>query len=203
MTALSLGALAAAKPVTLTRRAGTDLASQIIGNLAPQSLSCAGATKPDECRTNVQVAPQFIAAFQKYDIYTYPEMAAVLALCALESGSFKFKENLVHAGQGTVNQQGFEFNKKYAADLGGSAAQCFDAAGSDQKKAVACLYDDSTNFASGAWFYDTQCQPSVRAAFKTGAEAGWTAYMQCVGVPADNPERVAFWTAAKKAFGIA
>lgn len=60
---------------------------------------------------------------------------------------------------------------------------------------------DEHNFASAAWFYKKKCA-SAQASLKTGTDAGWMAYMSCVGVPGGDSRRMEYWNRAKKAFNL-
>ena len=62
--------------------------------------------------------------------------------------------------------------------------------------------NDADSFASASWFLATKC-PNVLAQFDTDLSGAWTAYLgsDCIGTT-DTSDRDAFWTAAKKAFGI-
>ena len=96
-------ACASVLPKNLTPRAA-QAADQIL-QIAPKSSTCEGAPAPDECATNVQAAPFLISAMSKYEIYSVPEIAAVLSVIAFESGDFKYNTNHFPApgrpGQGT------------------------------------------------------------------------------------------------------
>jgi hypothetical protein len=67
---------------------------------------------------------------------------------------------------------------------------------------LAMVTPDEHNFGSAGWFLTAHCEPSVREGLKTGSDAGWTAYMQCVGVDGSDPARVEYWNRAKKAFNL-
>lgn len=95
------GRLAASSPVTLSARAAT--AASLIAAIMPSSKSCDGADFPDECRTADQAAPFLIDAMQKYELYTYGEMAGVLSLIGVESVDMKFKHNVSPGRPGQVS----------------------------------------------------------------------------------------------------
>jgi hypothetical protein len=59
---------------------------------------------------------------------------------------------------------------------------------------------DAYTWGSGAWFLATQCA-SARPALQAGGEAGFAAYMSCLGVTATS-DRLAYWTRANTAFGL-
>lgn len=70
----------------------------------------------------------------------------------------------------------------------------------DQLNAVrALVLTDEYAWASGAWFLTSQCG-SVRSAIQAGGDAGFTAYMGCVGTPVTS-DRLAYWTRASAALG--
>ena len=80
---------------------GVDMAAAILA-IMPKSSQCdpGQAQFPKDCRTAEQAAPFVEKAHAEF---TPAETAAMLALMALESEEFKFKHNLVNAGQGTAN----------------------------------------------------------------------------------------------------
>jgi hypothetical protein len=65
----------------------------------------------------------------------------------------------------------------------------------------ALVLPDQYSVASGAWFYATKCA-SVKSQVQAGGEAGFVAYMSCVGA-SSTPERLAYFTRARQAFGLA
>lgn len=71
----------------------------------------------------------------------------------------------------------------------------------DQLNAIrALVLPDAYTWGSGAWFLTTQCA-SARPALQAGGEAGFAAYMSCLGVTATS-DRLAYWTRANTAFGL-
>jgi len=199
VSALALSGLAASSP--LFKRAGTDSAASIILKIMPHSASCDPSNT--ECRTADQAAPYLINAFSNYKVYTYGEMAAMLALIALESVEMQYKHNLAgNPGQGTSNMQMATFNAAYAISIP-ALAPCVAKAGGDPNQILACVTPDEYNFGSAPWYYTTKCSQDVRSKLQdnTQLEAGWAAYLQCVGT-ADTSQRDAYWKAAKAAFGL-
>jgi len=99
----TLGGLVTAAPV-LAPREQQQAATLIAGVLKPGASCPAGN---GECRTAAQAAPFLIDAFQSYGVYTYGEIAAVLALIGYESVDFTYKHNVSpgRPGQGTSNMQ--------------------------------------------------------------------------------------------------
>jgi len=70
----------------------------------------------------------------------------------------------------------------------------------DQLNAVrALVMTDEYAWASGAWFLTSQCA-NVRSAIQAGGDAGFSAYMGCIGTSV-TPDRLAYWTRANEAFG--
>ena len=70
----------------------------------------------------------------------------------------------------------------------------------DQLNAIrALVLPDEYSWASGAWFLTSQCA-SARPAIQAGGDAGFAAYMGCVGSPV-TPERKAYWDKASAALG--
>ncbi|CEJ94853.1 hypothetical protein VHEMI10360 [[Torrubiella] hemipterigena] len=182
-------------------------AAAIIKQIAPNSVSCAGAT-PD-CRTANQVAPHAVHSMSHYGLYSPKEMAAVLALMAFESADFKYKHNVYpgRPGQGTANMQMPSFNLKYAQSIPavkGKVAGIGSADGLPAAKLneiLALVTPDEYNFGSGPWFLATQCPGAVRDALKGNVDEGFKQYMACVGV-AVTSERLAYFNRAKQAFHL-
>ncbi|KAK0122093.1 hypothetical protein ONS95_010355 [Cadophora gregata] len=191
----------------LTPRAGQAV-DQLL-QIAPTSNTCAGATAPDECATNVQAAPFLIAAMSKYEIFSVPEIAAVLSVIAFESGNFKFNTNHFpgRPGQGTRAMFMPNFVLLYARSIPELAdklnaittASTVDGLSDDKLNAIrALVLPDQYSWASAAWFLTTQCA-SIRPALQTGSQAGFEAYMGCLGVTATD-DRLASWKLATSAF---
>ncbi|CAK7228777.1 hypothetical protein SBRCBS47491_007021 [Sporothrix bragantina] len=176
-------------------------AAGMIAAIMPTSTSCDGALYPDQCATNVQAAPFFIAAMQTYQIYNAAEIAAVLALTGYESGDLKYRhsEFPVVAGKGTSNMQSPTFNAEFAASVP-ALASGVAAANGDADAILALLTVDDYNFASGAWFLTSQCA-SIRSQLQANTDAGFTAYMGCVGTTI-NDSRLDYWHRAQAAFGL-
>lgn len=176
-------------------------AATIIGAIMPHSLSCDGASYPDQCATNVQAAPYLIDAMTKYGITNAPEIAAVLALIAVESGELQYRhsEFPVTAGKGTSNMQSATFNAEYAASIS-ALSSGVAAANGDPDAVLALLTVDEYNFASGAWFLTSQCA-SIRAQLQANTDAGFIAYMGCVDAPMTTA-RLDYWHTAQAAFGL-
>ncbi|CAK7235969.1 hypothetical protein SCUCBS95973_009445 [Sporothrix curviconia] len=176
-------------------------AASMIGAIMPTSSSCDGALYPDQCYTNVQAAPFFIAAMQTYQIVNAAEIAAVLALTGYESGDLKYRhsEFPVVAGKGTSNMQSPTYNQMYAASVP-ALASGVAAANGDPDAVLTLLTVDEYNFASGAWFLTSQCA-SIRSQLQANTDAGFTAYMGCVGT-AINDDRLDYWHRAQAAFGL-
>lgn len=91
---------ASAKPITPGPRAVKPDQLEFI---APKSSTCKEAPAPGECRTAVEAAPIITHAFQKYNITSPAEHAALISLMAFESDDFKFNRNKVPGvpGQGS------------------------------------------------------------------------------------------------------
>ncbi|KAK8085620.1 hypothetical protein PG997_006891 [Apiospora hydei] len=197
---LLLAGLAAASPIE--RRGGS--AVDMVLAIAPGSKSCDGSA---DCRTAQQAAPFMIQSFQDYKVYAAGQIAGVLALMAYESGDFKYKHNVSpgRPGQGTANMQMYPNNVKYAAsipDLKTKAASFTDNSPDAQKnELLAMVTDDKYNFGSGAWYLMTQCDSATQQALAKGDDAGFAAYMKCVGVTVTD-DRNAYWQRAKKAFSL-
>ncbi|KJR82432.1 uncharacterized protein SPSK_03636 [Sporothrix schenckii 1099-18] len=176
-------------------------AASIVGSVMPKSLSCANVDYPDQCATNVQAAPYFISAMAKWGITTAPEIAAVLALVAVESGELRYRHSEFPkvAGKGTSNMQSPAYNAEYAAAIP-ELASGVAAANGDPDAVLALLTVDDYNFGSGAWFLSSQCA-SIRSQLQTNTDDGFIAYMGCVGATMTS-ERLDYWHTAQKAFGL-
>jgi len=215
-SALLLGGLAAACPLaarqsatpavpapsaaaTGTGSTGTgskvDMAAAIKA-IMPSSDSCAGAAFPDECRTADQAAPFISKACADL---SEGECAATVALMGIESGELKFKHNVTpgEPGQGTANMMKINFITKYATELFGAAK----VSGKAPNDVLALVTPDETNFGSAAWFLKANCA-SVQSTLKTGTDAGWLAYNQCIGVDGSIGSRMEYWNRAKTAFAL-
>ena len=57
------------------------------------------------------------------------------------------------------------------------------------------------DFGSAMWFLSEQCEQGVRDGLKKGDDAGWNAYLGCIGTTATD-DRKAYWTRAKGALGV-
>ena len=214
MTGL-LAALASAVPIgtpsLLNSRAAGDTAAAMLRQIAPTSNTCSGAPFPSECETADQAAPFLINAMISYGIYSPPELSAVLSLIAFETGDFKYAINHFpgRAGQGTRNMQMPDFNLEYAMSIPALKAQAQAIAPSGttaglsdaQLNAIrALVLPDQYAWASAAWFLTTKCA-SIRPQLQAGGQAGWEAYLGCVGTSATS-DRQAYWQRANAAFGI-
>ncbi|CAL3966934.1 unnamed protein product [Diplocarpon coronariae] len=195
---LRLAMLAGAACAAGTPRAA--LGSDQLLAIAPASRTCAGAPVPAECRTNVQAAPFLAAAMAAYHVDAAAEIAAVLSVVAFETGDFKYNTNVDpgRPGQGTRNMQLASSNLRYAASIPDLAAELraittaasTDGLSNDTLNAIrALVLPDEYAWAS----------PRVRAALQAGGQAGFEAYMGCLGVTA-TPDRLAYWTRATAVF---
>lgn len=71
----------------------------------------------------------------------------------------------------------------------------------DQLNSIrALVLPDEYAWGSAAWFLTTQCA-SVRSELQAGGQAGYEAYLSCVGTSATS-DRLAYWTRANTAMGI-
>jgi hypothetical protein len=191
-----LAGVASAAPVV--SRGVSTTAADIILAIMPKSASCADTT---ECRTNVQAAPFLIDAMKQYKVFNAAQIAGVLALIAFESVEMRYKHNVSpgRPGQGTSNMQMINFNRMYADSI--PAVKAKVTASTSDNDVLALLEDDQYNFGSGPWFLTTQCKPDVMTQLTTATDAGFKAYMACVGIPDVPQERLDYWHAALKAFG--
>lgn len=181
-----------------------DSAAAIVAKIAPGASSCAGSD--NECHTAETAAPYLITAMSKYGVTSPGEIAGVLALMAYESVDFKYKHNVSpgRPGQGTANMQMYNYNLEYAqsiTELSDKVTALGTISSDDQKNQLLALVTvDDYNFGSGPWFYTTKCA-SARSDLEQGTDAGFAAYMSCVGVTVTD-DRNAYWTRAKEAFGL-
>ncbi|KAK4154021.1 hypothetical protein C8A00DRAFT_43141 [Chaetomidium leptoderma] len=175
---------------------GVDMAAAVQA-IMPSSGSCSGAQFPDECRTAEQAAPFISKACADL---SDGECAATVALMGLESVDMRFKHNVSpgRPGQGTANMMMADFVSQFATDLFGADK----VAGKSPDAVLAMVTPDEHNFGSAAWFLTKKCTADVRSSLKTGTDAGWTAYNQCIGVDGTLPDRMAYWTRAKTAFNL-
>ncbi|KFY63904.1 hypothetical protein V497_01913 [Pseudogymnoascus sp. VKM F-4516 (FW-969)] len=181
-------------------------------SIAPASNTCASSPFPDECRTAEQAGPALIKTMADNSIYAPPELAALLALIAFESGDFKYSRNHYpgRPGQGTRNMQMPNFNLAYALSLDKVKDQATKIAGGRQADALSdaekdqildLVAGDEFGWGSAAWFYNTECKDDVHKAVQAGGKTGWEAYLGCVGV-SSSAERDAYWERATAAFGL-
>lgn len=91
-----------------------------------------------------------------------------------------------------------QFVTEYASDLFGDD----EISGKSLSQILAMVTLDDYNFGSAGWFLVKHCDHSVRDVLKTGTDAGWNAYMSCVGVNGSDQGRMAYWIRAKQAFGF-
>jgi hypothetical protein len=197
------------QPFHKIRRNDGSAASQIL-EIAPGSASCTMQAS-NECATAEHAAPFLISAMKTYSIFQVPEIAAVLSLIAFETVDFKYNINHFpgRAGQGTRNMQMPDFNLQYALSIPElkDKAQAITTAGSttglgdDKLNAIRELVlPDQYSWASAAWFLTTKCA-SIRPQLQSGTQAGFEAYMGCVGTTATS-DRLAYWNRAKTTFGM-
>ena len=83
-----------------------------------------------------------------------------------------------------------------------TTATSTDGLSDDQLNAIrALVLPDQYAWGSAAWFLTTQCA-SARPALQAGGQAGYEAYLSCVGTSTTS-DRLAKWTLANNALGIA
>ncbi len=220
---LLVGGFAAATPIPASRDAGL-WNEQLTLAVVPNSLSCTSGS--DECRNATQVTPLLIDAMAAYQINTPAEIAAIVSLIGFESVDFQYKHNISpgRPGQGTSNMQMLvcnlpslspslfpsfvpanmkflqqPYNIQFAQSFPELASEA-EALTNDPNGLLALVTPDQYNFKSGPWFLATQCDPSVRAALQNGDDAGFAAYMACVGT--DVAGRQDYWNRAKEALGL-
>ncbi|KAI1107603.1 hypothetical protein F4804DRAFT_104950 [Jackrogersella minutella] len=197
-------ALAAPTPSPHMARDGVKSAADLVAAISPNSVTCDGSA---ECRTAAQVGPLLADAMVKYGVYSPGQIAGIIALTAYESVDYRYKHNVSpgRPGQGTSNMQNYNFNLMYAQsfpELKDKTTSAGANPSADEMNAILALVEpDEYNFGSGPWFLTTQCHPDVQEALKAGDDAGFEAYMGCVGVTLVK-ERTDYWDRAKTAFGL-
>ncbi|KZV93001.1 hypothetical protein EXIGLDRAFT_710010 [Exidia glandulosa HHB12029] len=191
----SLASIALAAPTACPTKVTASLIEQVM----PTSNTCDGAL--DECRTATQAAPYFESAMRQYALTHPAQIAAVLALVGLESGDLKYKHNIWpgRPGQGTSAMFMPNYVKLYVESIPELQDQLTE--DMDPDAILALVTPDEYNFGSGPWFLATQCEAAVRDELTTDPDAGFEAYMACVGVTVDEG-RAAYWERAKTAFHL-
>jgi len=91
-----------------------------------------------------------------------------------------------------------QFVKEYATDLFGAQA----IGDKNATEVLAMVQPDQYNFGSAPWFLRAHCTKDVQKQLLGGTDAGFAAYMGCIGVPATDPTRQEYWQRAKKIFGL-
>jgi hypothetical protein len=173
--------------------------------------SCDNEPIAGECRDAKEAAPFINASFDKYEITSVGEKAALLSLIFFETGALKYDRNHFPApgrpGQGTRNLMMFPGVWQYASTLPETADKAkallpsgnADSATDEQKNAVRELVlGDELSFASAAWYYKTNCgnDAAIVEGLKAETQAGWEAYItKCVYTTA-APERQTSWAKA-------
>lgn len=83
-----------------------------------------------------------------------------------------------------------------------TTADTVDGLSDDEVNAVrALVLPDEYSWGSAAWFLTSQCGADVRSQLQEAGEAGWEAYLGCVGTQATDDRKVV-WERANTAFGI-
>ncbi|EWC48771.1 hypothetical protein DRE_00076 [Drechslerella stenobrocha 248] len=180
------------------------ITEQVVLAVAPSSNTCSGASFPDECNTAKEAVPFIAAGFEKFQINTIGEAAALLSIMAFESGDFKFNINHFpgRPGQGTKAMLMANFIVSYAQTFGstdniapGLSSSNIDAQSDDIKNKVrAVVLSNERTFAAAAWFYSDMCSESVKAGLRKGPTiAAWTDYItQCVGTTVTEDRTVGY-----------
>lgn len=200
--------LTGATPLRCRGPTNTDITVEQLLSINPTMKSCAPSTYTDECRTASQAVPWVNAAFSKYKIASVGEKAAILSLELFESASFVYNTNHFPApgrpGQGTRNMMMFPFIYQYAVATPSTQAQAQQIVpnGSDlsgvsddnQTNVRKLVLGDELSFASGSWFYKTNCKSNeIAPGLQAETVEGWSAYItQCVGTTV-TPDRQALW----------
>ncbi|KAB8292225.1 hypothetical protein EYC80_007967 [Monilinia laxa] len=179
--------------------------------IAPNSVSCDNPPAPGECTTAAQAA-QWISKAMGNE-FTSAEIGSMISLMAFETEEFKY--NINHypgtVGQGTRNMQMPDFNLQYAQSIDAlkgplanlTTATTMTGLTADVKNQImALILTDEYTWGTAPWFLKKYCA-DARPLLQKGDEAGWYAYLKCVGVgDATDPKRLAYWTRAKAAMGF-
>lgn len=197
-----LTALAALLPLTT---ASFVLSSQQLLAIVPKSSSCPSTGQySDECVTATIATGPINKSFSTYSISTPGEAAALIATMAYESGSFEY---CIHhfpgpvPGQGTRNMQGYTFNLQYAQSISALSGVLAGAEATGPDAVLQLLIENADyDFGSAAWFYTSQCGASVKSGLQAGTQAGWEAYVGCIGAEFSD-DRTALWTTAMQVLG--
>lgn len=96
---LSLSALGSTSPtpssenINTNANENTSITASQIEHIAPKSSSCANPPAKGECATSDTAARSIAASFEKYQVDSRAEQAAVIALMAFESDEFRYSRN--------------------------------------------------------------------------------------------------------------
>ena len=189
----------------------------ILSKVAPTAGQCDPAY-PSECATVVQAATGLTKAMADYKIYNTAEISVLIALVAYESGDFRYNVHhfpSANPGQGTRNMQNFQFNLGYAQFIAQTNATVASQLKTITNGAASGFTDDQMNqvlslvtpdeftWGSAAWFYTSQpgCQAQIGSQVQTQGNAGYAAYLECVGTSMSE-DRMPAWVAAREAFGL-
>ncbi len=183
----------------------TDPVSQLL-LIAPSSISCTGAPNPDECTPSSPALVQLlVASFQRYNVTTPAEQAALLSWMAYESLSFRYNRNHFPSpgrpGQGTRVMLMPNFVAEFAATFPElqsrlAQAQRQTPGNKDPAKVLDLVLDDTYSFATAGWFYSSKCSAHQKEALRTGSQEGWEEFVTaCVGTTVDKG-RQEYWERA-------
>ncbi|KAI5797802.1 hypothetical protein EDC01DRAFT_651357 [Geopyxis carbonaria] len=189
-----LAALAAAAPAPesdlFSAALLPKLTKQHILAVAPASAEC---TDPElirlkECRTADQALPAIAASFERMNVTTVGEGAALLATMAFESGDFMYNRNKNPGtpGQGTKAMMVPLWVQEYARESFpemGSGNVTDDAYA---EKALKKVWDDEYSFNAAAWFLQRShlsggCPAETSAQLREQGATGFLLYVkQCL-----------------------
>lgn len=74
--------------------------------------------------------------------------------------------------------------------------------GKSESEVLALVQPDEYNFGSAPWFLRTQCSKEVQDGLLGGTQAGWEAYMGCIGVSTTDDGRLKYWKSAQEIFNL-
>ncbi|KAF2750761.1 hypothetical protein M011DRAFT_523723 [Sporormia fimetaria CBS 119925] len=217
--------LGLATPTPLKRRdTPKALTAEVLEDILDKiAVTGCTADPAGECRTNKQAAAPIAASFEKYNIASCGEQAALVSLMLFESDSFKSNKNHFpgRLGQGTRNMQMYDYNVEYARHLYGEDSNWGPVVenivrwvkedeegkpeGYESKHRHTMLelvWGDSTSFASAAWYYNGKCDEAVKTALKAADdddESAYEAYLvKCIETEVTE-ERMKGWKKAVEA----
>ena len=98
--------------------------------------------------------------------------------------------------------QEYTFNLPYAQSISALSGVLAGAEAQGPDAVLQLLIENAEyDFGSAAWFYTSQCGGSVKSGLQAGTQAGWEAYVGCIGAEVSD-DRTALWTTATQVLGV-